>query len=317
MPQRTLRQRSESAEFEAYSNRVHRGLADEGAVPAGRRAPQVPARGGPAHGDGRHRAACCPIAACRPWRRTRARSEKKDLKVGFIPITCATPLIMAAPAGLLREAGPQRRAGQDGRLGADPRQDAQQGVRRHALPVADAAGHPLGLGSNAHADARGHHPEHQRPGDHAGHQAQGQARPEEVEGLQVRRALRVLDAQLPAALLRGRSTASNPDNDIQIRVVPPPEMVANLRAGNIDGYLGPDPFNQRAVYDEVGFIHILTKEMWDGHPCCAFGTSAEFIQKNPNTLRRAVPRGAHRRGDGAQGREPRADRQGRSRRRPT
>jgi len=76
----------------------------------------------------------------------------------------------------------------------------------------------------------------------------------------------------------------DPDRDIQIRVVPPPEMVANLRAGNIDGYLGPDPFNQRAVYEEVGFIHLLTKELWNGHPCCAFGTSTEFIQKNPNTF---------------------------------
>ena len=61
----------------------------------------------------------------------------------------------------------------------------------------------------------------------------------------------------------------------------PPEMVANLRAGNIDGYLGPDPFNQRAVYEEIGFLHLLTKDLWDGHPCCAFGTSTEFIQKNP------------------------------------
>jgi len=76
----------------------------------------------------------------------------------------------------------------------------------------------------------------------------------------------------------------NPDTDVQIRVVPPPEMVANLRAGNIDGYLGPDPFNQRAVYDEVGFIHLLTKDLWEGHPCCAFGTSTEFIQQNPNTF---------------------------------
>ncbi len=40
----------------------------------------------------------------------------------------------------------------------------------------------------------------------------------------------------------------DPDKDISIRSVPPPEMVANLRADNIDGYLGPDPFNQRAVY---------------------------------------------------------------------
>jgi len=76
----------------------------------------------------------------------------------------------------------------------------------------------------------------------------------------------------------------NPDTDVQIRVVPPPEMVANLRAGNIDGFLGPDPFNQRAVYDEVGFIHILSKEIWDGHPCCAFGVSEDFIKQNPNTF---------------------------------
>jgi nitrate/nitrite transport system substrate-binding protein len=77
----------------------------------------------------------------------------------------------------------------------------------------------------------------------------------------------------------------DPDQDVQIRAVPPPEMVANLRAENIDGYLGPDPFNQRAVYDGVGFIHVLTKELWDGHPCCAFGASRAFIEKNPNTFR--------------------------------
>ncbi|NDE94327.1 MAG: nitrate ABC transporter substrate-binding protein [Betaproteobacteria bacterium] len=88
----------------------------------------------------------------------------------------------------------------------------------------------------------------------------------------------------------------NPDTDIQIRVTPPPEMVANLRAGNIDGFLGPDPFNQRAVFDEIGFIHILSKEIWDGHPCCAFGMSDEFIKQNPNTfaaLYRAVLRASN------------------------
>ena len=51
----------------------------------------------------------------------------------------------------------------------------------------------------------------------------------------------------------------DPDKDIQIRVLPPPEMVANLRAENVDGYLSPDPFNQRAVYDGIGFIYKLTR----------------------------------------------------------
>jgi nitrate/nitrite transport system substrate-binding protein len=77
----------------------------------------------------------------------------------------------------------------------------------------------------------------------------------------------------------------HPDKDVQIRVVPPPEMVANLKADNVDGYLAPDPFNQRAVYENVGFIFKLTKEIWDGHPCCAFAISKEFTETYPNTFK--------------------------------
>ena len=75
----------------------------------------------------------------------------------------------------------------------------------------------------------------------------------------------------------------DPDTDIQIRAVPPPEMVANLRADNIDGFLAPDPVNQRAVYDGVGFIHVLSKDIWDRHPCCAFAASKDFVTQTPNT----------------------------------
>jgi nitrate/nitrite transport system substrate-binding protein len=76
----------------------------------------------------------------------------------------------------------------------------------------------------------------------------------------------------------------HPDKDVQIRVVPPPEMVANLKAGNVDGYLGPDPFNQRAVYENVGFIYKLSKDIWDRHPCCAFTVTKEFATTYPNTF---------------------------------
>jgi nitrate/nitrite transport system substrate-binding protein len=75
----------------------------------------------------------------------------------------------------------------------------------------------------------------------------------------------------------------DPDRDVQIRVVAPPDMVANLRADNLDGFLAPDPVNQRAVYDGVGFIHILSKDIWNGHPCCAFAASQKFVTTMPNT----------------------------------
>ncbi len=41
--------------------------------------------------------------------------------------------------------------------------------------------------------------------------------------------------------------------------------------------------NQRAVFDGVGFIHILSKDIWEGHPCCAFAASKEFVTTMPNT----------------------------------
>jgi nitrate/nitrite transport system substrate-binding protein len=77
----------------------------------------------------------------------------------------------------------------------------------------------------------------------------------------------------------------DPDKEVKIRVLPPPEMVANLKAQNVDGYLSPDPFNQRAVYEGVGFIFKLTKDIWPGHPCCAFAASKEFATQMPNSFK--------------------------------
>jgi len=77
----------------------------------------------------------------------------------------------------------------------------------------------------------------------------------------------------------------DPDVDVQIRPVPPPDSIAQMVAGDIDAYLMPDPFNQRAVYEGVGFIHMITKDLWPGHPCCAFAASDQWISDNPNTFR--------------------------------
>ena len=100
----------------------------------------------------------------------------------------------------------------------------------------------------------------------------------------------------------------DPDTDVQLRSVPPPEMVANLRADNIDGFLAPDNICQRAIYDGVGFMHILSKEIWDGHPCCSFAASREFITQLAEQLCGADA--GDRRCDRLclEGREPQADR---------
>src|SRR5207248_877308 len=56
----------------------------------------------------------------------------------------------------------------------------------------------------------------------------------------------------------------DPDRDVEIRIIPPAWLVAALRSGSIDGYLGPEPFNQRAVHDGVGFIHALSDGQGNG-----------------------------------------------------
>ena len=209
--------------------------------------------------------------------------EKKDLKIGFIPITCATPLIMADPLGFYKKQGLNvtlnKTAGWA--LIRDKMLNKEHDASHFLSPMPVAIS--LGLGSAA--------------------QPMNVATIQNINGQAIVLANKHKDKRDPKQwkgfkfgipfdysihnmLLRYyvAEHGIDPDTDIQMRVTPPPELVANLRAGNIDGFLGPDPFNQRAVYDEVGFIHILSKEIWDGHPCCAFGVSSAFVKENPNTF---------------------------------
>lgn len=75
----------------------------------------------------------------------------------------------------------------------------------------------------------------------------------------------------------------DPDRDVDLRLTRPPDMVANLASGNLDGYIVADPFNQRAVYEGYGFIYKLTKDIWPNHPCCGFGVTESFRTQYPKT----------------------------------
>ena len=209
--------------------------------------------------------------------------ERPNLKIGFIPITCASPIIMAQPMGFYAKYG----------LNAEVIKTAGWAIIRdkslnkeydaaHMLspmPIAIS----LGLGSvkqdwqipaieniNGQAIVLANKLKNRRD-------------PKTWKGL---RFGIPFDYSMHNYLLRYylAEAGIDPDADVQLRVIPPPEMVANLRADNIDGFLGPDPVNQRAVFDGIGFIHILSRDIWDGHPCCSFSASKDFITQNPNTF---------------------------------
>lgn len=77
----------------------------------------------------------------------------------------------------------------------------------------------------------------------------------------------------------------HPFNDAKAIVVPPPQMVANMRVGNMDGYCVGEPWNYRAIVDKIGFTAETTQGIWKDHPEKTLGCTAEFVQKNPNTAR--------------------------------
>ncbi len=84
----------------------------------------------------------------------------------------------------------------------------------------------------------------------------------------------------------------NPDKDVSLITIPPPQMVANMRIGKMDGFCVGEPWNARAIVDKVGFTSITTQQLWKDHPekVCAF--TAEFAEKNPRTVK-AVLKALH------------------------
>jgi nitrate/nitrite transport system substrate-binding protein len=80
----------------------------------------------------------------------------------------------------------------------------------------------------------------------------------------------------------------NPLKDIRTIVVPPPQMVANMRVGNMDGCCVGEPWNARAIYDRIGFTAATSQDIWADHPEKVLGTTAEFVQQHPNTARAMI-----------------------------
>jgi nitrate/nitrite transport system substrate-binding protein len=223
-----------------------------------------------------------PLGAAREAFAQGGAPEKKDLKVGFIPITCATPIIMAHPMGFYAKHGLDvevvKTAGwaviRDKSLAKE--YDAAHMLSPMPLAIS------LGVGSNpvpwtmpAIENINGQaitlaikHKDKRDPKDWKGFKF---AVP--------------FDYSMHNYLLRYYvpSTGSIPTRTSRSARCRPRWWPTC--APTISTAISARSSNQRAVYDGVGFIHLLTKELWDGHPCCAFTVSKEFAGQNPNTYR--------------------------------
>lgn len=84
----------------------------------------------------------------------------------------------------------------------------------------------------------------------------------------------------------------HPDKDVSLITIPPPQMVANMKVGKMDGFCVGEPWNYRAISDGIGYTSITTQQMWKDHPekVCAF--TEEFATKNPKAVK-AVLKALH------------------------
>ncbi|HVQ66582.1 MAG TPA: CmpA/NrtA family ABC transporter substrate-binding protein, partial [Bradyrhizobium sp.] len=162
--------------------------------------------------------------------------EKKDLKVGFIPITCATPIIMAAPLGFYSKHGLNvevvKTAGWAVIRDKTINKEYDAAHMLAPMPIAIS----LGLGATAIPFTVPAIENINGQGITLAMKHKDKRDPKDWKGMKF---AIPFDYSMHNYLLRYylAEHGLDPDTDVQLRSVPPPEMVANLRADNIDGFL--------------------------------------------------------------------------------
>ena len=225
------------------------------------------------------------------------RPEKETVKVGFMPLTDCASLVMASVLGLDEKYGIKI---------ALCREASWSGVRDKLVGGELDAAHVLyGLVYGAHMGI--------------GAQQQAMAvlmnMSQNGQGITLSRGLAArgaVDGASLAALMRSEprrytfaqtfptgnhamwlyywlaAAGIDPFRDVHAVTVPPTQMVANLRAGHMDGFCAGEPWGHRAVLDGVGVTAATSQQVWPDHPGKVLGASADFVAQHPNTCRALI-----------------------------
>jgi bicarbonate transport system ATP-binding protein len=221
--------------------------------------------------------------------------EKINLEVGFLPLTASAPLAIAKEKGLFAHHGLEEvtlvretnwRAISDGIIGGYL--DAAQmpsgmplwlslgGVNERPIPVVTS----LTTTRNGNAVTLAKRFYNAGVYNLQGFKTYLQNTPDQRHTLGV-----VHPASMHNLLLRYWLAAGGirPDRDVELSVIPPAQMVANLRSGNIDGFSVGEPWNMRAAVEGFGFTVATDQEIWLGHPGKVLGVREDWALAHPNT----------------------------------
>ena len=77
----------------------------------------------------------------------------------------------------------------------------------------------------------------------------------------------------------------DPDKDVSTIVIPPPQMVANMRVGNMDLFCVGEPWNQQLINQRIGYTVVQTQEIWRDHPEKSFAMRKDWVDAHPNATK--------------------------------
>lgn len=209
-------------------------------------------------------------------------TEDSPLTIGYLPIACATPLVLADAAGLFARHGVhvqlKKYAGWADLWSAyaTGELDVAHMLSPMALAIDAGVTHgsrrtelsfSLNTNGNAIVLANELHPDVQQPADLKG----------TVMAIP-------FEYSIHAMLLRDWLVTGgvDPIRDLELRLLRPADMVAQLEVGGIDGFIVAEPFNQRALQIGAGRIFSATREHWDRHPCCSLAIAKQWRGANPD-----------------------------------
>ncbi|NEQ22609.1 MAG: ABC transporter substrate-binding protein [Microcoleus sp. SIO2G3] len=221
--------------------------------------------------------------------------EKINLEIGFIPLTDCAPLVVAKEKGFFEKHGleevtlnrePSWKAIAKGI--ATGRLDAAQMVAGMPMSMTLGAGNntpvpmvsALTLSRNGNAITLSKRLYDQGVRTLADFKAALQATPDKVHTLGV-----VYPSSMQNLMLRYwlASGGIDPDRDVSLTVIPPPQMISNLKAGSIDGYCVGEPWNSRAVNEGHGFVIATDVDIFPGHIEKVLGVREEWANKYPES----------------------------------
>jgi bicarbonate transport system ATP-binding protein len=221
--------------------------------------------------------------------------EKVNLEIGFVPLTACAPLAVAKEKGFFTHHGLDEvnlvretswRGIQDGIAGSYL--DAAQmpsgmpiwltlgGMEGRSLPTVSAL--TLTRNGNAITLDKRFYDQQIHTLQNLKHMLLENQTKQHVFGM-------VHPASMHNLLLRYWLAAGgiHPDHDVKLDTIPPAQMIANLQAGNIDGFCVGEPWNVRAAVEGIGYTIATDLEVWDGHPGKVLGVREEWAIAYPNT----------------------------------